>query len=107
MGRRVFRRFADDAPGGNAGAMVMGFAATMEILTSREFKIAGAVGPCCSLKKKFSTRQRLLSSTTVLFIEFFFAELGSCSFERGTPVSGCEKGGVSFGRSRMSPWSES
>ncbi|KAH8063605.1 hypothetical protein JL722_2787 [Aureococcus anophagefferens] len=49
--RRVFRRHAADAPGPNAGALVMGFGATLEIITSREFKIAGAIGPCASLKK--------------------------------------------------------
>ncbi|KAJ1460107.1 hypothetical protein M885DRAFT_509837 [Pelagophyceae sp. CCMP2097] len=50
--RRVFRRHADDDVPGNAGAMVMGFAATLEIVTSREFKIAGAIGACQSLRKK-------------------------------------------------------
>ena len=49
--RRVFRRHASDAPGPNAGALVMGFGASLEIITSREFKIAGAIGPCASLKK--------------------------------------------------------
>ena len=29
----------------------MGFAGTFEVLTSREFKIAGAIGPVTSLKK--------------------------------------------------------
>ena len=29
----------------------MGFAAHIECLTSREFKVCGAIGPCSSLKK--------------------------------------------------------
>ena len=33
--RRVFRRHADDQPGPNAGHLVMGFAASLEVLTSR------------------------------------------------------------------------
>ena len=28
----------------------MGFAASLEVLTSREFKVAGAIGPCAALK---------------------------------------------------------
>ena len=48
--RRVFRRHADDQPGPNAGHLVMGFAASLEVLTSREFKVAGAIGPCAALK---------------------------------------------------------
>ena len=50
--RRVFKRFPDYAPGSNAGALEMGFGAGLEIVTSRDFKIAGAVGPCCSMKQK-------------------------------------------------------
>mmetsp|Transcript_35830 Transcript_35830/g.109920 ORF Transcript_35830/g.109920 Transcript_35830/m.109920 type:complete len:540 (-) Transcript_35830:43-1662(-) len=53
--RRVFRRHADDAPGPNAGHLVMGFAATLECITSREFKVAGAIGPCAALKTKVKT----------------------------------------------------
>ena len=29
----------------------MGFSGQIEVLHSREFKIAGAIGPCASLKK--------------------------------------------------------
>ena len=50
--RRVFGRHPDDAPGSNAGAMTMGFAATLECVTSRDVKIAGAIGPCSSLRRK-------------------------------------------------------
>ncbi|CAM9090886.1 unnamed protein product [Chrysoparadoxa australica] len=49
--RRMFTRVPDDAPS-DAGALQMGFAATVEVLCSREFKIAGAIGPCSSLNKK-------------------------------------------------------
>ena len=30
----------------------MAFAATVEVVTSREFKVQGAIGPCKSLNKK-------------------------------------------------------
>jgi protein transport protein SEC23 len=50
--RRVFRRYPDDAHPCNAGHMTMGFAATLEVLCSaRDFKVAGAIGPCSSLGK--------------------------------------------------------
>jgi protein transport protein SEC23 len=49
--RRVFRRHADDVPG-DGGHLQMGFGATLEVLTSREFKVAGAIGPMSSLHKK-------------------------------------------------------
>jgi protein transport protein SEC23 len=48
--RRVFRRNPDDAAV-DAGELLMGFGATVEVKTSREFKVAGAIGPCSSLKK--------------------------------------------------------
>lgn len=38
--------------GGGAALLEMGFGATLEVLTSREFKVAGAIGPCSSLNKK-------------------------------------------------------
>ena len=38
--------------GGGAALLQMGFGATLEVLTSREFKVAGAIGPCSSLNKK-------------------------------------------------------
>ena len=47
--RRVFRRFPEESP--NSGQLQMGFAATVEVKTSREFKIAGAIGACSPLKK--------------------------------------------------------
>lgn len=47
--RRVFNRYPDDSP--EAGHMAMGFGASMEVLTSREFKISGAIGPVTSLNK--------------------------------------------------------
>ena len=43
-----------DAPGGaTAGGsqLQMGFGGQIEVIHSREFKIAGAIGPCASLKK--------------------------------------------------------
>jgi protein transport protein SEC23 len=49
--RRVFRRFEDTAPAPDAGHLQMGFAATLECLTSRDYKISGAIGPCSSLRK--------------------------------------------------------
>jgi len=50
--RRLFRRYPDDVQPCNAGHLKMAFAASLEVLCSREFKIAGAIGPCSSLKKK-------------------------------------------------------
>ena len=50
--RRVFTRFPDEAAPCDAGHLKMGFAATIEVLTSREYKVAGAIGPCSSLKKQ-------------------------------------------------------
>lgn len=49
--QRVFRRHPDSSPECDRGHLEMGFAATIECLTSREFKVCGAVGPCTSLKK--------------------------------------------------------
>ena len=57
--RRVFERLPDSSSpldvGGTAapamGPLQMGFGAQIEVLHSREFKIAGAIGPCASLKK--------------------------------------------------------
>ena len=48
--RRVFTRFGEDSP--DVGHLTMGFAATLEVVTSPEFKVCGAIGPCSSLKKK-------------------------------------------------------
>jgi protein transport protein SEC23 len=52
--RRAFERLpeAPGVPAGPSGGMLqMGFGGTVEVIHSREFKIAGAIGPCASLKK--------------------------------------------------------
>mmetsp|Transcript_32758 Transcript_32758/g.48017 ORF Transcript_32758/g.48017 Transcript_32758/m.48017 type:complete len:811 (-) Transcript_32758:206-2638(-) len=49
--RRVFNRYPDDIPE-DGGKMSMAFAASLEVLTSREFKVSGAIGPVTSLNKK-------------------------------------------------------
>ncbi|GKY98496.1 hypothetical protein MPSEU_000806700 [Mayamaea pseudoterrestris] len=48
--RRVFNRFPDEIPQ-DGGQMEMAFNATLEVLTSGEFKIAGAIGPVTSLNR--------------------------------------------------------
>jgi len=48
--KRVFNRYADDVPQ-DGGKMSMAFGATLEVLTSREFKVSGAIGPGTSLNK--------------------------------------------------------
>eukprot|EP01038_Epipyxis_sp_PR26KG_P004705 gene4705-6605_t len=49
--RRAFERIPDpNAPAG-ASQLQMGFGGQIEVIHSREFKIAGAIGPCASLKK--------------------------------------------------------
>mmetsp|Transcript_5940 Transcript_5940/g.13001 ORF Transcript_5940/g.13001 Transcript_5940/m.13001 type:complete len:832 (+) Transcript_5940:125-2620(+) len=47
---RVFKRFDDDVPQ-DGGQLQMAFGATLEVLTSREFKVSGAIGPLASLNK--------------------------------------------------------
>jgi len=49
--RRVFNRHPEDKPG-DGGLMMMAFGASMEVLTSRECKVSGAIGPVTSLHKK-------------------------------------------------------
>lgn len=52
--RRAFERQPDvaGAPGGaGSNQLQMGFGGQIEVIHSREFKIAGAIGPCASLKK--------------------------------------------------------
>ena len=55
--RRVFERAPLPSSEGEAqdssqlGPLQMGFAGHIELLHSREFKVAGAIGPCASLKK--------------------------------------------------------
>jgi hypothetical protein len=58
--RRAFERQPSpptDDPSVQAvpGPLQMGFGSSIEVLHSREFKIAGAVGPCASLKKTGSS----------------------------------------------------
>lgn len=53
--RRVFNRHDEDAPPSDAGHLTMGFAATLEVRTSPEYKVCGAIGPCNSLHKKESS----------------------------------------------------
>jgi len=48
--RRVFNRYADDVPQ-DGGHMTMAFGASLEVLTSREIKVSGAIGPVTSLNK--------------------------------------------------------
>lgn len=50
--RRVFGKHEDDAPACDAGHLTMGFAATLEVQTSAEYKVCGAIGPCTGLGKK-------------------------------------------------------
>eukprot|EP00592_Proboscia_alata_P001524 CAMPEP_0194368498 /NCGR_PEP_ID=MMETSP0174-20130528/16736_1 /TAXON_ID=216777 /ORGANISM="Proboscia alata, Strain PI-D3" /LENGTH=781 /DNA_ID=CAMNT_0039144903 /DNA_START=60 /DNA_END=2405 /DNA_ORIENTATION=- len=49
--RRVFRRYPDDVPG-DGGMMSMAFGGVLEVLTSKEFKVSGAIGPLTSLGKR-------------------------------------------------------
>mmetsp|Transcript_28195 Transcript_28195/g.63859 ORF Transcript_28195/g.63859 Transcript_28195/m.63859 type:complete len:770 (-) Transcript_28195:276-2585(-) len=52
--RRAFERLpVDPSPEGGSGSaqLQMGFGGQIEVIHSREFKIAGAIGPCASLKK--------------------------------------------------------
>ena len=48
--RRVFNRYADDVPQ-DGGQMTMAFGCSLEVLTSRELKVSGAIGPVTSLNK--------------------------------------------------------
>ena len=49
--RRVFRKWDDSAAASNAGHLMMGFGASLEVICSRDYKISGAIGPCSSLRK--------------------------------------------------------
>jgi protein transport protein SEC23 len=49
--KRVFSRFPAEPKTSNSGHLKMGFAATLEVTTSQEFKVQGAIGPCSSLKR--------------------------------------------------------
>ena len=44
--RRIFERVSE-----GSNQLQMGFGGSIEVIHSREFKIAGAIGPCASLKK--------------------------------------------------------
>jgi protein transport protein SEC23 len=48
---RLFRRWEEDAKEADAGHLKMGFGATLEVHTSKEFKVSGAIGACTSLKR--------------------------------------------------------
>ena len=48
--RRVFNRYADDVQQ-DGGFMTMAFGCSLEVLTSRELKVSGAIGPVTSLNK--------------------------------------------------------
>jgi protein transport protein SEC23 len=48
--RRVFQTYPDDVPQ-DGGKMMMTFGGSLEVLTSREFKVSGAIGPVTSLQK--------------------------------------------------------
>lgn len=50
---RVFKRYPDDCVNQqDAGKLAMAFSCSMEVLTSRECKVSGAIGPVTSLNKK-------------------------------------------------------
>ena len=49
--RRIFERAIDKQTGTPTSQLQMGFSGQIEVIHSREFKIAGAIGPCASLKK--------------------------------------------------------
>eukprot|EP00753_Platysulcus_tardus_P002628 PLAT11702.1.p2 GENE.PLAT11702.1~~PLAT11702.1.p2 ORF type:complete len:784 (-),score=403.45 PLAT11702.1:148-2499(-) len=46
--KRVFRRWPEGHP--DAGQLQMGFAGQLQVLTSREVKVSGAIGHCTSLR---------------------------------------------------------
>lgn len=48
--RRVFNRFPEEVPQ-DGGQLQMAFNASLEVLTSSEFKVSGAIGPVTSLHK--------------------------------------------------------
>ena len=51
--RRVFTTYPEDVPQ-DGGTMSMAFGGSLEVLTSREFKVSGAIGPVSSLEKNGS-----------------------------------------------------
>jgi len=48
--KRVFNKYPDDVPA-DGGTMSMAFGSTLQVYTSREFKVSGAIGPGTSLGK--------------------------------------------------------
>ncbi|GLE03067.1 hypothetical protein PINS_up011946 [Pythium insidiosum] len=50
--RRMFSKFSDEAAECDKDHLTMAFAASLEVLTSREFKVAGAIGPCAAMKRQ-------------------------------------------------------
>ena len=48
--RKMFEKNPDTAEG--SGSLQMGFGASIEVISSREVKISGAIGPCASMEKK-------------------------------------------------------
>ncbi len=48
--RKMFEKNPDTAEG--SGSLQMGFGANIEVISSREVKISGAIGPCASMEKK-------------------------------------------------------
>ncbi|DBA03011.1 TPA: hypothetical protein N0F65_003199 [Lagenidium giganteum] len=50
--RRMFSKFSDEAADCDKDQLTMAFAGSLEVLTSREFKVAGAIGPCAALKRQ-------------------------------------------------------
>mmetsp|Transcript_1640 Transcript_1640/g.3472 ORF Transcript_1640/g.3472 Transcript_1640/m.3472 type:complete len:816 (-) Transcript_1640:138-2585(-) len=48
---RVFNRYPDDVPQ-DGGQLFMATGASLEVFTSREFKVSGAIGPVTSLNKQ-------------------------------------------------------
>jgi protein transport protein SEC23 len=70
--RRVFRRWDEAATPPNIGHLMMGFGASLEVITSREFKVSGAIGPCTSLKKASAS----VSETEI-------GEGGTCAWSLG------------------------
>lgn len=50
--RRMFSKFSDEAAECDKDHLTMAFAASVEVLTSREFKVAGAIGHCAATKRQ-------------------------------------------------------
>ena len=62
--RRMFSRYSDDAAENDANHLTMAFAASLEVLTSREFKVSGAIG-CCAAQKKTNVPAKNISETEI------------------------------------------